>query len=52
MRRTVVVRSQGRIIIPKEMREKVQIEEGSTLMLSTYPSEAEMLTKILMEVLG
>ena len=52
MRRIVVLRSQGRIVIPKEVREKLNIEEGSTLMLRTYPSNAEKPTKILLEVIA
>jgi AbrB family looped-hinge helix DNA binding protein len=51
MRRIVVLRSQGRIVIPKEMRDKLGVKEGDVFMLSTYPSNAEKPTKILMEVL-
>lgn len=51
MMRTVVLRSQGRIVIPKEVRDKLGVKEGAAFMLSTYPSNAEKPTKILLEVL-
>ena len=52
MRRIVVLGSQERIVIPKDMREKVGIKEGDSLMLTTYPSNAEKPTKILLKVIA
>ena len=52
MKRIVVIRSQGRIIIPKDIREKMGgLKEGTSLMLTTYPSNTERPTKILLEVI-
>ena len=46
------VDGQGRIVIPKRVRDLLGIVKGTSLMLRTYPSEAEKPTKILLEVIG
>ena len=46
------MRSQRRLVVPREMCDKLGIDEGSSLMLSTYPSNSEKPTKILLEVIG
>ena len=52
MLKIVEVDGQGRIVIPKKVRDLLGIVKGTSLMLRTYPAQAEKPTKILLELIG
>jgi len=51
MKENVIVRSEGRIAIPKKIRDRLGIKKGSILQLETYPTGSENPNKILIEVI-